>query len=83
MHSHPGLPAPCEPFLRWAGGKRRLLPKLLPLVPSGRRLIEPFVGAGSVFRASNFSEFLIKDANADLAALWVALKQSIRPANSP
>ena len=41
--------APSAPFLKWAGSKRRLLPQLLPLLPKGERLIEPFVGAGSVF----------------------------------
>lgn len=51
-----------------------MLPTLLPLIPSGKRLIEPFVGAGSVFLASDFPEYVINDANPDLVAVWVALK---------
>jgi len=51
-----------------------LLPKLLPLIPRGKRLIEPFVGAGSVFLAADFPEYVINDANPDLVAVWVALK---------
>lgn len=76
MHTHPE-PAylPCKPPLRWAGGKTRLLPQLLPLLPTGRRLIEPFLGAGSVFLATNYETYLLGDANPDLAAMWIALKQ--------
>jgi DNA adenine methylase len=74
MHKHPSQPGRTKPFLKWIGGKSRLLPKLLPLIPSGTRLIEPFVGAGSVFLASDFPEYVISDANPDLAAVWVALK---------
>lgn len=74
MHKHPSQPSRSQPFLRWVGGKSRLLPTLLPLIPSGKRLIEPFVGAGSVFLASDFPEYVINDANPDLAAVWVALK---------
>lgn len=40
------------PFLKWAGGKRRLLPQLEPLLPSDledREYCEPFVGGGAVF----------------------------------
>ena len=51
-----------------------MLPTLLPLIPDGKRLIEPFVGAGSVFLASDFPEYVINDANPDLVAVWVALK---------
>lgn len=78
MHKHPPsahIPVPpSKPFLRWPGGKGRLLPQLLPLLPSGRRLIEPFVGAGSVFLAANYQSYVINDANPDLVAMWVALQ---------
>jgi len=37
-------------------------------------LIEPFVGAGSIFLAANYPEYVLNDANSDLAAVWVALK---------
>lgn len=38
-----------RPFLKWAGGKYSLLPELYHLIPEGKRLVEPFVGGGSVF----------------------------------
>ena len=39
-----------SPFVKWAGGKGRLLGQLLPYLPSSfERYIEPFVGGGAVF----------------------------------
>lgn len=63
-----------SPFLKWAGGKRRLLPTLLPLLPAGSRLIEPFVGAGSVFLASGYPDYILGDSNPVLMALYQWLK---------
>ncbi|SCK18443.1 DNA adenine methylase [Variovorax sp. HW608] len=75
-----------RPFLKWAGGKTRLLQSLLPYFPTGARLIEPFVGAGSVFLATDYPAYVLNDANPDLVATWVALRerprQYIRDASS-
>ena len=38
-----------KPFLKWAGGKYRVLPQIEKILPHGNRLIEPFVGSGAVF----------------------------------
>ena len=41
---------PVRPVLKWAGGKRQLLPALRPYYPSSfARYLEPFVGSGAVF----------------------------------
>lgn len=41
-----------HPFVRWAGGKKRLLPELLKRVPDGvRTYYEPMVGSGALFYA--------------------------------
>ncbi|EIS0359075.1 Dam family site-specific DNA-(adenine-N6)-methyltransferase, partial [Salmonella enterica] len=63
-----------RPFLKWAGGKYSLLPELYRLIPAGKRLIEPFVGGGSVFLNSDKHErFLLADVNADLINLYQML----------
>ncbi|AOP43682.1 Dam family site-specific DNA-(adenine-N6)-methyltransferase [Edwardsiella piscicida] len=63
-----------RPFLKWAGGKYSLLPALDQLIPAGNRLIEPFVGGGSVFMNSNKHErFLLADVNPDLINLYQML----------
>ena len=42
--------APIKPFIRWAGGKSRLLPRVLPHVPDSiNEYYEPFLGGGAVF----------------------------------
>ncbi|HEM6679498.1 Dam family site-specific DNA-(adenine-N6)-methyltransferase [Citrobacter koseri] len=64
-----------RPFLKWAGGKYSLLPELDRLIPAGKRLIEPFVGGGSVFLNSEKHEsFLLADVNADLINLYQMLE---------
>lgn len=78
MHQHPDPLAPpssaSKPFLRWSGGKQRLLPELARHLPARGRLIEPFVGAGSVFLGLEFDRYVINDANDDLVAVWAALQ---------
>ncbi|MDS0076770.1 Dam family site-specific DNA-(adenine-N6)-methyltransferase [Enterobacter hormaechei subsp. hoffmannii] len=64
-----------RPFLKWAGGKYSLLTELDRLIPAGKRLVEPFVGGGSVFLNSEKHEsFLLADVNADLINLYQMLE---------
>ncbi|EBT2374511.1 Dam family site-specific DNA-(adenine-N6)-methyltransferase [Salmonella enterica] len=63
-----------RPFLKWAGGEYSLLPELERLIPAGKRLIEPFVGGGSVFLNSDkHACFLLADVNTDLINLYQML----------
>lgn len=57
-------------FLKWAGGKFRLIETLAKHLPEGERLVEPFVGAGSVFLNTNYSSYLLCDINQDLINLY-------------
>ncbi|KHT18074.1 Dam family site-specific DNA-(adenine-N6)-methyltransferase [Pectobacterium carotovorum] len=59
-----------RPFIKWAGGKTRVLPDLLPLLPKGDCLIEPFVGSASVFLNTDFSSYVLADINPDLINLY-------------
>lgn len=63
-----------NPFLKWAGGKRRLLPQIKNLLPSGTRLVEPFMGSGAVFLGLEFDRYLAADVNNDLVSLYSFLK---------
>lgn len=64
-----------RPFLKWAGGKYRVLDHLLPSLPSGARLVEPFVGSGAVFLNTDYPAYLLCDLNADLISLYERLRR--------
>ncbi|AIK16084.1 DNA adenine methylase [Pectobacterium atrosepticum] len=59
-----------RPFIKWAGGKTRVLPDLLPLLPKGDCLIEPFVGGASVFLNTDYPSYVLADINPDLINLY-------------
>jgi DNA adenine methylase len=72
---------PIRPLLKWAGGKRQLLPQLRRFYPSSfGRYIEPFFGSGAVFfdlhgagRLRNHDVLLI-DSNADLIGCYETVR---------
>ena len=72
---------PASPLLKWAGGKRQLLPSLRRFYPKEfGRYIEPFVGSGAVFfdlhgggRLGGHEVVLI-DSNADLIGCYEAVR---------
>ena len=61
-------------FLKWAGGKYSLMDKINHHLPEGNKLIEPFVGAGTVFLNTDYPKYLLNDINADLINLFNQLK---------
>lgn len=65
-----------KPFLRWAGSKRQLIPKLSEYwSASYNRYIEPFVGSASLFFSlSPSSPSLLGDVNAELIATYEQVK---------
>ncbi|WP_084695875.1 Dam family site-specific DNA-(adenine-N6)-methyltransferase [Arenimonas donghaensis] len=63
-----------KPFLKWAGGKHKLVPRIRELLPDGSRLIEPFAGSGAVFLGTDFEANLIADVNPDIVSLFTQLK---------
>lgn len=64
--------------LKWPGGKKRVLHHIKAILPrKGKtRLVEPFVGGGSVFLNLDFDEYLLCDTNQDLISLFKAVKKS-------
>ncbi|GAA3665231.1 DNA adenine methylase [Arthrobacter ginkgonis] len=71
-------PRATKPFVRWAGGKTRLLPHILPHIPDRfENYFEPFLGGGAMFfavqdRIENRAQ--LADLNHHLVAAWVAMR---------
>jgi DNA adenine methylase len=63
---------PPLPFLKWAGGKRWLTPRLGALLgsPLRARLVEPFVGSGAAFFGLEPTTALLGDMNEELIATF-------------
>lgn len=62
-------------FLKWAGGKYSLMDEIKRRLPKGDCLIEPFVGAGSVFLNTNYRYYILADINIDLINLYNTVKK--------
>jgi DNA adenine methylase len=73
-----------RPILKWAGGKRQLLPALRPYYPETfERYIEPFVGSGAVFLDLKTSkrlegrQVLLSDINADIIGCYRMVREAV------
>lgn len=64
-------------FLKWAGGKYRLVEHISRHLPQRTCLVEPFVGAGSVFLNTDFERYLLADINPDLINLFNVVKADV------
>lgn len=62
-----------KPFLKWAGGKSRLVSTIEPHL-HGKRLLEPFAGSCALFLGSQFPQAVLADVNGDLIALYQHLQ---------
>ncbi|RFA06670.1 hypothetical protein B7R21_19075 [Subtercola boreus] len=71
-------PRAVKPFIRWAGGKTRLLPKILPYIPeSFSNYHEPFLGGGAMFFAVQdriAGRAHLTDLNEHLVNAWIAVR---------
>lgn len=65
----------CEPFVKFPGGKRRLLPFLLPLIPPRLgRYFEPFLGGGALFFALHPRKAILSDTDQDLINCYLQVR---------
>ncbi len=65
------------PFVKWAGGKRPLIPYIMAsLPPSFGAYYEPFLGGGAVFLAlaDRIGEAVLSDANAELIRAYQVIQ---------
>ncbi len=68
------------PFLKWAGGKTRLLPELKKHLPKEfNNYYEPFLGSGALFFSLNHKnrKVFLSDSNKDLILSYKAVKESL------
>ena len=69
-----------EPFLKWVGGKRQLLPIILDKIPNDvKNYAEPFIGGGAVLfslakKCPNLENVYISDLNKDLILVYKNIK---------
>jgi DNA adenine methylase len=66
------------PFLKWAGGKRGLLPALTALMPASYGgYYEPFVGGGALFFATQPCRAFLNDANEELINCYAVVRDRL------
>ena len=70
-----------NPFVKWVGGKRALVPKIVPLLPGKfNTYFEPFVGGGALFFAleSRLRYAYLSDINLDLIITYKVIAKETK-----
>ena len=66
------------PFLKWAGGKTRLLAQLEPLMPERfGRYFEPFLGGGAVYFRLQPHQARLSDVNGELINVYRCVRDQV------
>ncbi|WP_047153820.1 DNA adenine methylase [Aneurinibacillus tyrosinisolvens] len=67
-----------QPFLKWAGGKRQLLPEITKYIPREiNTYYEPFIGAGAVLLHLQPPKAVINDINSELINAYTVIRDQI------
>ncbi|MBE9070336.1 DNA adenine methylase, partial [Leptolyngbya cf. ectocarpi LEGE 11479] len=70
-------PVALRPFLKWAGGKRQLLPELLRYAPESYGCYyEPFIGGGALLLTLQPGQAIVSDRNPELINCYQVVKDS-------
>jgi DNA adenine methylase len=71
-----------KPFVKWAGGKRQLLPIITNHIPKFERYFEPFLGGGAVFFSlvsqDRDAKWFVSDLNSDLILSYVTIRDKVK-----
>ena len=69
-------------FIRYPGGKQRLLNFLIPHIPTTNQIngnyVEPFVGGGALFFYLNPSQAFLSDLNSELIGIYRGIRYAPR-----
>jgi len=66
------------PFLKWAGGKRQLLPELLKYIPDNySHYCEPFLGGGALLFHLQPQSALVNDINPELINVYKQIRDNV------
>lgn len=72
------IPMAAVPILKWAGGKRQLLPWLMASQPpSWNRYLEPFAGGAALFFALGRPGSYLSDTNSDLIRCYQVVRDRV------
>lgn len=67
-----------RPFLKWAGGKRQLLPEIKNYVPKNyKTYYEPFLGGGAILFNLQPKKATINDSNPELINCYEVIRDSV------
>lgn len=67
-----------SPFVKWAGGKRQLLPRLSQLIPNDyAHYFEPFIGGGALLMDLQPKKAIINDSNTQLINTYSQIKDNV------
>lgn len=78
MLSHATLAIPPHPFLKWAGGKGRLIQQYQQYFPkSFRTYYEPFLGGGAIYFHLLPPRSVLTDINSELVNVYCCVKDNV------
>jgi len=69
-----------KPFLKWAGGKRQLLPEILKYLPKNigkTTYFEPFLGGGALLFELQPKQAIVNDSNRELINCYRVIKDNV------
>ena len=65
------------PILKWAGGKRQLIPELINFIPRKfNNYVEPFVGGGALYFYLARKNSIINDSNSEVINLYKEISKN-------